>query len=987
MEWPFYHGCIDRAEAERRLTKKGSVGYYLIRERAGSNAETQSYAYSLLSLDGKFIHARVDLAKNGVTIDGRLQDALSKQATLFDVVSFLNETRRKANLPVDTYLPRKEFEDPFPANGLVSSPSTSPVKEKASPVPRRKIEVPAVQSNRDSPTLPRRNRDSPTLPRRNKAEATKSPLPRRKADTPAPEEDLPILKSGRLCMKSANAFFGKSAWRERWAELTKNDLIIKNKTGVSVTEKARIAMGVTYSVGTCNTKLLNKKFVIVLTTKHGPVYLQSTSAAEARSWVRSITSLLLESDDAVLQLKYHPGLLVRKVWNCCGKEKDAAGCTETDIAKSNASGASGVIHSDAHVGQPWYVGKMKREECQEAVCSGDVGDFLVRDTSDGKNHVIVINDHGEPALYQVIKKSDGTYGISGESFVDIEDILEVMRKVPPNGKDGNPLPLGNVAPYDRKTDTVESLRCGKCGCLSDGLAQACSICGEALHEPTETDTDAIPLLPTSIYVAPLDEETFEKMDPQETLPEELPPYCRKARFNRYWDILPNPLTRVRLPCVDDNPESDYYNANFIRGYGEASSMDYIAAQGPLASCAEEFLRLVWHHRVQVIVMITLLREAGKEKCYRYWPEDDQDVLEIGQFKVFLTGSEYENGYVKNYLKISYQKKSINIVHFWFTTWPDHGVPVNFLGEVYPDNALALLSEARKLRDSLEEESPLLVHCSAGIGRTGTFITIDQVITAVQRRDKVDVNNIIQGIREDRMGLVQHTSQYKFAYQAAVTYARSLYGPETEVLTELDTRGPKKIDEQMRKDSMRKNGTWKLKELKGDSVVYALRSNAPRIRTAEDDKEVYSSKNEAPEKSRPRSPEVRRSLSKAPLSKQPWFRQKITRRQVEKLLTNAPEGSFIVRPSSQEGMYAISIQQGDHISNVLCIYEMVDGKKMFKFGDRGDKLFPSIIEMIEYFMQYPYTQRERTGSFLKLRNWHAPSDIESKLPGNKEASLC
>ena len=187
----------------------------------------------------------------------------------------------------------------------------------------------------------------------------------------------------------------------------------------------------------------------------------------------------------------------------------------------------------------------------------------------------------------------------------------------------------------------------------------------------------------------------------------------------YWDILPNPVTRVRLPIEDGDISSDYVNANFIRGYGGRGAKHYIAAQGPLASSLEQFLRMIWHSKVTVIVMIAGLWEGGREKCSRYFPDDPGHPLTIGPFIVTLRDIADQGGFLKNRLTIRNVEtgESVNISHYWFNSWPDHGVPCTPTGEVNPENALDCLSLARNDREAQDNaDAPILVHCSAGIGQ-------------------------------------------------------------------------------------------------------------------------------------------------------------------------------------------------------------------------------------------------------------------------------
>jgi len=669
-------------------------------------------------------------------------------------------------------------------------------------------------------------------------------------------------------------------------------------------------------------------------------------------------------------------------------------------------------YSTRHVGEPWYVANMDREECKKAVTSGDPGDFLVRDSSDGKKMVIVLNGRGagETANYQIVPGDNHMYIVSGVPYRHVSEVLQSMRDNHPNGNDGKPLPLANVANYGQTsarersgtTTTYDMATCSMCGCFTE--AWPCDICGaDAPCGGGGAMPPPVAVLPAymmgedlhhkvkghHIYIAPLNEEQFEMLDPRETFPEELPAYCRNMDHNRYWDIMPNGITRVKLTVENNNQYTDYINANYVRGYGQAGAKKYIAAQGPLATSLERFIRMIWECNVLTIVMITGLVEAGKVKCERYWPEDEDEPMNIGRYVVRLLGTEYEDGYRFHDLEITAangDKKELR--HYWFDSWPDHGVPENSLGEFFPDNALHMLTSARteqrRLADLGERDAPLLVHCSAGIGRTGTFITIDHAMDAIKSKSKVDLNDIVEHLREDRMGMIQHTSQYKFAYQASVNYALTVF-PDAGIFTEASNLSSEPFSEKLKADSMRKNGTWKIAGLGDASTTYQMRPNAPSLRSATSDRQVFTPSESGPPKGgqggRPPSPEMRKKMTLKPLQKQGWFRSKFSRDQVNELLTDAPVGTFICRESSQKGMFAISVQQGDHISNVLCMPEQGRDPRsgqvmqMFKFGDRGDILFPTIPLMIEHFMVNPYTQHPKTGELLILRPPNAMGKLD------------
>eukprot|EP00041_Stephanoeca_diplocostata_P015263 m.291283 g.291283 ORF g.291283 m.291283 type:complete len:502 (+) comp19976_c0_seq63:1441-2946(+) len=288
----------------------------------------------------------------------------------------------------------------------------------------------------------------------------------------------------------------------------------------------------------------------------------------------------------------------------------------------------------------------------------------------------------------------------------------------------------------------------------------------------------------NLFIAPIDIPAFNELDICATKRTAIDAAYRGKQFNRYLDILPNPSTAVPLKEIPMDPASTYINANYVRGHGVAQTParhagghvprnTYIAAQGPLPSTVASFIRMIWENDVKFIVQTTNFIENKKRKCERYFPSviGAAGTREFDSISVTLTGTELRKGY--KYSRLLFQKGSNkrNVEHFWFISWPDHGVPTDRLGRMYPNHVTDMLLHVRDRRKAVDNyASPLLVHCSAGVGRTGTFIVIDHVIAAIADKDRVDLIDIIKKCREDRMAIVQHTVQYKFAYQACINYA-------------------------------------------------------------------------------------------------------------------------------------------------------------------------------------------------------------------------
>lgn len=236
------------------------------------------------------------------------------------------------------------------------------------------------------------------------------------------------------------------------------------------------------------------------------------------------------------------------------------------------------------------------------------------------------------------------------------------------------------------------------------------------------------------------------------------------RKNRYKDILPYDYTRVGLNRQDDAEGSDYINANYIRGAG--GSRAYIASQGPLPHTLADFWRMVVQCEVQVIVMASNETEGGKHKCECYWVCDSAEDRQFGDVLVsFVKCRQVCPDFLVRTLKITFtndhgEKESRVVCQFHYSLWPDHGVP----GSVRP-----LLAMVRLVRECQASETlPLLVHCSAGCGRTGTICAIDHVWTLMRTGrlpERVDLLVIVKEMRRQRVAMVQTRDQYILLHRA------------------------------------------------------------------------------------------------------------------------------------------------------------------------------------------------------------------------------
>uniref|UniRef100_A0A671MTZ3 protein-tyrosine-phosphatase n=1 Tax=Sinocyclocheilus anshuiensis TaxID=1608454 RepID=A0A671MTZ3_9TELE len=229
--------------------------------------------------------------------------------------------------------------------------------------------------------------------------------------------------------------------------------------------------------------------------------------------------------------------------------------------------------------------------------------------------------------------------------------------------------------------------------------------------------------------------------------------------NRYKDVLPYDITRVVLQEEGD----DYVNASHVKTEPTGCALQYIAAQGPLPHTCTHFWRSVWEQNVSVIVMLTTLTERGRTKCHQYWPHPPE-VRDYGYLQVCCHSEECNLAYVTRELTLtntqSGQQRSIT--HLQYVAWPDHGVP---------EDSSDFLDFVQSMRSMREESVPLMVHCSAGIGRTGVLITMETAMTLMEKEKPVYALEIITLMREQRAMLVQTSCQFTFVCEAILRVYR------------------------------------------------------------------------------------------------------------------------------------------------------------------------------------------------------------------------
>ncbi|XP_030677668.1 receptor-type tyrosine-protein phosphatase H [Nomascus leucogenys] len=232
--------------------------------------------------------------------------------------------------------------------------------------------------------------------------------------------------------------------------------------------------------------------------------------------------------------------------------------------------------------------------------------------------------------------------------------------------------------------------------------------------------------------------------------------------NRYRNVLPYDWSRVPLKPIHEEPGSDYINASFMPGL--RSPQEFIATQGPLPQTVGDFWRLVWEQQSHTLVMLTNCMEAGQVRCEHYWPVDSQPCTH-GHLRVTLVGEEVMENWTVRELQLLQveEQKTLSLRQFHYQAWPDHGVPSS------PDNLLAFWRMLRQWLDQTTEGGPPIVHCSAGVGRTGTLIALDVLLRQLQSQGLLGPFNFVRKMRESRPLMVQTEAQYVFLHQCILRF--------------------------------------------------------------------------------------------------------------------------------------------------------------------------------------------------------------------------
>uniref|UniRef100_UPI003AAF47AE receptor-type tyrosine-protein phosphatase H-like n=1 Tax=Centroberyx gerrardi TaxID=166262 RepID=UPI003AAF47AE len=248
--------------------------------------------------------------------------------------------------------------------------------------------------------------------------------------------------------------------------------------------------------------------------------------------------------------------------------------------------------------------------------------------------------------------------------------------------------------------------------------------------------------------------------------------------NRFTNVLPYDWSRVKLTSANHSENSDYINANYMPGYN--SNRQYIAAQGPLPSTVNDFWRMIWEQSVKGVVMVTNCTEGRRAKCEQYWPLDYTPCL-YGELLVTIQSEQREPDWTLREFGVKNRQTSEErtVKHFHFTAWPDHGVP---------EGTEALIRFRGLVRQHIENEgdgAPTVVHCSAGVGRTGTIIALDVLLQQLEAERAVGIAGFVQKIRQSRPLMVQTESQYVFLHQCIMNSLQPTQKPEENIYENSD----------------------------------------------------------------------------------------------------------------------------------------------------------------------------------------------------------
>uniref|UniRef100_A0A8D0B072 protein-tyrosine-phosphatase n=1 Tax=Sander lucioperca TaxID=283035 RepID=A0A8D0B072_SANLU len=384
----------------------------------------------------------------------------------------------------------------------------------------------------------------------------------------------------------------------------------------------------------------------------------------------------------------------------------------------------------------WYHGHLSGRDAEKLLTDkGKAGSFLVRE-SQSKPGDFVLSvltneekhenvDRKTKVTHVMIRYQDGKYDVGGgERFDTLADLVDHYKKNPMVEKSGIVVHLKQ--PFNATRINAANI---------ENRVRELNKVADNSEKPKQGFW-----------------EEFEVLQQQECKLL----YPRKEGQNN----LPFPVSPTS--CGKNDVEASAECEDFDEG------KVFIATQGCLQNTVVDFWKMVYQENTHVIVMTTKEMERGRNKCVRYWP-DLHATKEFGKVLVRNVDERPAQDYILRQLEVTRldrKEPPRYIWHYQYLSWPDHGVPNE------PGGVLWFLEEVNRTQSTIPDTGPIVVHCSAGIGRTGTIIVIDILIDIINRQGldcDIDIPKTIQRVRQQRSGMVQTEAQYKFIYMAVQQY--------------------------------------------------------------------------------------------------------------------------------------------------------------------------------------------------------------------------
>lgn len=438
------------------------------------------------------------------------------------------------------------------------------------------------------------------------------------------------------------------------------------------------------------------------------------------------------------------------------------------------------LNSSDPITERWFHGSINGATAERMVRENGVnGSFLVRESQsrigDYVLTVRVKDDQNDKVTHVVIRHHDNRYDVGGgEKFDSLTDLVEHYKRNPMVETNGSVINM--ICPFNATRITALDIGARIKELSKENASQANGKDGfwEEFEQLQHQECKVL----------------FDRKVAQED---------RNISKNRYKNILPFDYTRVILnrkpfPYTSDEKsgrrsstsnEDDYINANYIKLVEDEmhisrtskplpNSKIYIATQGPLSTTVDDFWWMVWQERSECIVMATREVERDKNKCHRYWPTLEQGFIVAGPLEIkILTDSSSSKTSERDYVCREFELRFIGagenmhrVTQYQYFAWPDQNIPAQ------PSSALGFLKEINER----PAKGPMIVHCSAGIGRSGTLIVIDMLIDQMKYHGmnyEIDIQRVVKIVRAQRSGLVQTESQYRFIYLAMQEYITSM----------------------------------------------------------------------------------------------------------------------------------------------------------------------------------------------------------------------